>query len=391
MYNTSTCIYSLKSIPNATFSNQEHVIPACIGGKKKLPTGYVSDEVNALFSKLELEFARKTEIAWMRAVYGPGKRGSLSLQNATESEIHIVEDINGGNIGLGYIKLGEPYGVNSIFINKNSGEVRFSLQPKEDVTHDKLFINFLDQLKSLCVDKPVNVIPNDRLSESEYILGFHSGKWYIAYNPIQNVETVVQGMSQFVSAVIEQTPNEKVNEMREGIKNLSIHSSQITMDMSTKFNVNDYYRILAKIALNCLAHLKGDDFVLQSEFDSIRKAIYNGEAMGKYFDQMIYNTKNIFDKEQGSFGDIFRHTESQIGQNLLSDHYHCIFFFSVLGKQKCAIGLYGFDRPHILNLAEATTEPVFDAFICNWRTETEMDLLSYIMSFHTKIDKSNEE
>ena len=46
------CIYTNKDDTQAHFKNQEHIIPACIGGMKKLPKGYVSDEVNTLFSGL---------------------------------------------------------------------------------------------------------------------------------------------------------------------------------------------------------------------------------------------------------------------------------------------------------------------------------------------------
>ena len=380
MSNPLKCIYSLKSVPNATFNSQEHIIPACIGGKKRLPHGYVSDEVNALFSKLELSFARKTEIAQFRAFYGPGKSGSLTFQNATESEIHIIENIDGGNIRLGYIKLGVPYSADCIFIDKNSGNVGISLRPREDTNNDRLLANFVGQIKAFSVDKPINIITSDRLNDYEYILGIHNNKQYIAYNPTYNIETVKQEMIRFVSAFVEQMTVDKINEMCQGANNPEINSSQVTMDMTATFNLNDRYRVLAKIALNSLAYLRGQDFVLTREFDPIRKAIYSGEGMAEYFDQMSY---------QESFGDILRDSEAQIEQKILSDHYHCISFFSALGKQKCAVELYGSDRPHIINLAETIKKPVFDVFICDWRTEVEMNLIDYITSFHMEIDKSN--
>lgn len=85
------CIYSLKTASEANFQKQEHVIPACIGGKAKLPKGYVSDEVNEMFSKLELDFARNNLlISLNRVFFGPGKRGSLDPNKATESDIHIM-------------------------------------------------------------------------------------------------------------------------------------------------------------------------------------------------------------------------------------------------------------------------------------------------------------
>lgn len=39
------CIYTKENDTEAHFRNQEHIIPACIGGMQKLPKGYVSDEI----------------------------------------------------------------------------------------------------------------------------------------------------------------------------------------------------------------------------------------------------------------------------------------------------------------------------------------------------------
>lgn len=39
------CIYTKENDTEAYFRNQEHIIPACIGGMQKLPKGYVSDEI----------------------------------------------------------------------------------------------------------------------------------------------------------------------------------------------------------------------------------------------------------------------------------------------------------------------------------------------------------
>lgn len=80
------CIYTNKDDTQAHFKNQEHIIPACIGGMKKLPKGYVSDEVNTLFSGLELKLARNSPITLVRMFVGPGKRGSQrqGICHATE-------------------------------------------------------------------------------------------------------------------------------------------------------------------------------------------------------------------------------------------------------------------------------------------------------------------
>lgn len=67
------CIYTKENDTEAHFRNQEHIIPACIGGMQKLPKGYVSDEVNTLFSALELKLARKFTNYTSSYVYRSGK------------------------------------------------------------------------------------------------------------------------------------------------------------------------------------------------------------------------------------------------------------------------------------------------------------------------------
>ena len=56
------CIYTNKDDNNATFKSAEHVFPKCIGGLYCLPKGFVSDQINNEFSKIELTFARENPL-----------------------------------------------------------------------------------------------------------------------------------------------------------------------------------------------------------------------------------------------------------------------------------------------------------------------------------------
>jgi hypothetical protein len=71
------CIYLKGTEPVLSFNSQEHIFPAGIGGIQMLPKGYVSDQFNNSFSKIELDFMRNSLIALPRQFYGPGKRGSI--------------------------------------------------------------------------------------------------------------------------------------------------------------------------------------------------------------------------------------------------------------------------------------------------------------------------
>ncbi|WP_057912619.1 HNH endonuclease [Peribacillus muralis] len=70
------CIYFKKTEPEATFLSEEHIFPAGIGGKKKLPQEYVSHDCNNAFSSMELEFMRNSIISIPRQFYGPGNEGN---------------------------------------------------------------------------------------------------------------------------------------------------------------------------------------------------------------------------------------------------------------------------------------------------------------------------
>ena len=363
---STKCIYSLKNIPDTTFQSQEHVFPACIGGKKKLPAGYVSDEVNALFSKLELNFARNTDIALQRAFYGPGKRGSLAPQDATKSEIQIILHEGDRRIGLGYIKLSKPHAIDSVLFRKDTQALCFSLQPQDGVMREHLMDSFHKQLQSFCASNPIIFLPTDRLGELEYCLGFHKGKQYVAHAKTANRSAVISEVAAFVSAAITQLPGAEKS-FSSHSESSSANPPQTVFDFAPQFNPNDYYRVLAKIAFNCLAHLKERYFVLQHAFDPIREAIYKGTDVMCFFSQ--------HDNSQGSFGDIFKSLEANLDQKILNDKCHWILFSSSEKRLLCALGLYGFDQPHIFTLAENVDSDVSAAFICNWQTGIEKDLI----------------
>ena len=68
------CIY-LKTSPTLTYKSQEHIFPAGIGGTSKLPKGYVSDQANAYFSRLEAAFMRGSFVSLVRRFEKIGHRG----------------------------------------------------------------------------------------------------------------------------------------------------------------------------------------------------------------------------------------------------------------------------------------------------------------------------
>ena len=139
------CIYTNKDDTQAHFKNQEHIIPACIGGMKKLPKGYVSDEVNTLFSGLELKLARNSPITIVRMFVGPGKRGSHNpkRRGGPSKMVSVMKSQETGKYSLGYIRMGVPITIDQIqIVHMENGKHQVSLCfDSEDADEE----NFLDR------------------------------------------------------------------------------------------------------------------------------------------------------------------------------------------------------------------------------------------------------
>jgi len=366
------CIYSKKTIRNATFDTREHIIPACIGGMQRLPIGYVCDDVNSIFSKLERPFARRSTISIMRRFLGPGKRGKVNPNKASASEIGVYQDNESSGLWLGYDKLNAPYSINQLYIRRDSGKVKLSLPPDDIRSHNELFEGLISELKSLKQSTEMHVILCNKLEYNDYILGYHKSMWYLAINPNQCEETAKDYVYMFAKHIPEAHKNDKFI-IQQNISSTKITESQVQTSIKLEFNVNDYLRVIAKIAFNCLAHRKGRNFVHHHCFDPIRQAIYDGNEMFNFFELMDYSRKN----NSQSFSDIFKHLDL-LRNEKMGDQYHCILFFQVMGKLKCAVGLYGLYAPYIINLAENINISYIDGFFCDWRGRKEMTMTEYI-------------
>lgn len=91
------CIYLSDKKRGLTYKKREHVISAGIGGKRTLPKGYVSDQANELFSKYELKCLRYSPLVIERARYGPGKRGSLNINNVDVPDVLSLQPLVGNH------------------------------------------------------------------------------------------------------------------------------------------------------------------------------------------------------------------------------------------------------------------------------------------------------
>lgn len=146
------CIYTNKDDTDATFISAEHVFPKCIGGQYCLPKGFVSDQINNDFSKIELTFARENPIIVLNRMFYK-RLGRTKHKN--RDKISIFKDVDSSKLTLGYIIDGKPISLDQIIlpnITEKSIEEKITyhmvLSPSAEVTNKDKVNDFFDKLNS---------------------------------------------------------------------------------------------------------------------------------------------------------------------------------------------------------------------------------------------------
>jgi hypothetical protein len=252
----SDCIY-YKDRPSLTFEKGEHIIPAGIGGQRKLPKGYVSDQFNHDISKVEMAFMRQSIIAIPRQLVGPGKRGKTT-QKPTRSPVMVLSQPGPPEThALGYLSLAKAVHLPQIIINTSSGKIQWSVPIEMADSPDGYLIAELER----CSGYQVRHIPDKKLTQDKVIIGFDK-YLYIAHHPARDFELTVPLIDALRDAITSSSgPYQRLHQA------VSFNQLSVIAD--------DFYRITAKIALNTLALTSGKAFVLDPAFDVLRAYITN--------------------------------------------------------------------------------------------------------------------
>lgn len=330
---------------------REHIFPAAIGGIRKLPKGYVSDEFNNDISKLELDFFRNSLIATARQMEGPGKKGSMSEQYATKSRVHVIADSKTQQVtGLGYIKLGKTTEIPNVKINVETGELTISfdkmaeLEPKDNI---KLF-------SKKCLESHklnVRTILDDRLDQNILLFGIEEGietrfNTFFVRNPANTMELTteyIQKIGKSLHAIKDEPQSQKY-----------WPSSRQTV----KFD-EEHFRVYGKIAFNFLASLKGSAYVKSPHFNAARNWIaYGGDNEFAQLDNSPVLFKGL------------PITNSQ------SIHY--VMLAKVKKTLIASLSFYGALKSIVL-LARDYNEPFESTgLICDWKNQREYDIMEYL-------------
>ncbi|MCL2376834.1 MAG: hypothetical protein FWC76_05490 [Defluviitaleaceae bacterium] len=359
------CIYTLKNIDSSQFLGKEHIIPACIGGKQKLPQGYVSDEANNMFSKFELEFARNSIISAPRMICGPGKRGKIDPKKATKSNVHVMLNETNGQKVLGYMQLSKQYIINQVHIKDTKApslNTHFTLPYSDIISPECLLAEFHNQMKLLA--KFSVVIRELSINDDEYILGFYDGKWHFAISEnCTNINEECNKAIDYVKWLVEQYENKNYDNINSNKTRVPQYQSQIKIYQ----DMDKFGQVIAKSAFNYLAFLKGNDYVLNELFNPIRLAIYTGININNF--AKIVPASPLKD----DFIGFIKSFESyNIGRNS-----HFIVIMKVQNYLIAAVSLYGILCHYFVELSNNYIENDFDemkGFICDWENGREFDL-----------------
>lgn len=368
------CIYTGADETTDTFSSAEHIFPKCIGGIQTLPKGWVCDSVNNSLSSLELRFARQNPSVAIPRMFLPqtGRR-----KHKNRNLIGIFRNtLDSNDYSLGYISNGKPLSINQICItaripisNDTSVPLTIVVPPQKSGDMETQIRSLWARLKSF--DGKVFVIKDKGLPSDKFLLGYQDSRWYLGMSENLNGETTKQAIFEFITRMTEAHTVDEL--LSKGQMGKSLH--QVHSQFSIQANLYDIMRVYAKIAVNCLARLRGQDFILNEAFDGIKDAILTGVHIDDYV--RIHNgpstLKSVFRQFEGRF---------TLGRN-----FHSTVIVYSDGCLYAEVALYGADNPYIIKLGQFGDYSCTDCYICDWENGVEYTLIDCVL----QICKQDEE
>ena len=336
------CIY-YGDDSNLTYQKQEHIFPAGLGGIQMLPKGYVSDQANSFFSPLEGKLMHDSLISLMRALFGPGKRESSSSTKASRTKIVTLRGED-GEVALGYLSGKRGYYINCAALSKAEGEFVFTVASNEHVAPAQAWENFRDAL--LKFEGRYVLVPTTYLEPDELLLGFYEGKYYIALGTDCTFETVRK-----IIPLITNAKSTGGLRKRWGYPRFDIPQKES----------NETGRIYAKVAINTLAALKGEDFVQHPRFDAVKAWILGQSEDDNYTQLPRITLKNPLHFPKRSHWCIFGVHEGKL--------YAVVCFYDTASR--C------FELADTIPELDCASGRSF-GLICDWQNKIELTLDQWI-------------
>ena len=348
------CIYTKKNGKEANFTSEEHVIPKCIGGIKKLKKGFVSDEFNNAISKAEKQFSREYPmVVFPRMMYGPKGRRSHS----GKSSLSFLKSMEDNFIQLGYIENGKPCPILQIIARINPKNKEAPIESVQGVITQKGEEKKLLEALLKYKDDFECIRSDDALMKNKICIGIAQKKIYLGCHEKMSEGDAREYMDMFLRLV-------KGNRLKVPT-DVPMESKKYKVEYKKRlaFIVDSIQRVYAKMAFNTLAFIKGQEFVLRGEFDPLREAITTGANIQKFV-SMPETT-----------------CSAQVAQILRFKHNeHFIFLKKERQDLYGIVILYGGSSSVMVKLAGNWKE-CFEScgFICDWMNKEEFLLEEFIL------------
>lgn len=316
-----------------------------------LEKGVVSDEANKYFSPIELKTIHSSFCSLGRDFFGPGKRGTNKQGKA---RIKIME--KDGEYFLGYLFKGKPYLIPHINLGSTSAKLCGDKEKGEKCIND--FVEKLDKYSSESIS--ISLI-DAKIPKEQMLIGFYQGKYFVASSKKLSEDAIKQNIVKFLDAY--NNPAHDRTLKQGSMQNVKVHIKNIESP--------DTSRVFLKIAFNVIAHYRGEEYILNDNFDKARDWLMNPEQ------------KNDASHDIGRI-------QSPLGQCDFMDKLkeHCC----IITKQKDADGnkvifaivtLYGMTKCFTLGKApngdNCYTTPY--GLFCNIETKKEQSLADKIVAF----------
>ena len=360
------CIYSGADERSASFETAEHIFPKCIGGVRCLPRGWVSDAVNNAFSKLELGFARSNPTVALNRMFF-AQTGRKKHQNRERIGIFENLDDHSDHV-LGYVRNAVPIPICQVVVMADLARkgaqripVRIVLPPSCTETWETQIQALWAQLRSY-TGSP-HCLKDRRLPPHTYLLGYKERRWFLGVSEKENPEEIKPRLQALVAELAAAESGTVLDCTGE------IVCTQHPVEVAFSFQCNylDYLRVYAKIAVNCLAALKGQALLRSCAFDGIKRAILTGEDI----EQSVWQAEGP-DPVSGTLRAFPERLE-------LGGRCHAAAFLQKEGWVYGVVSLYGMTDPMIVKLGRVPDHVETDFYICDWEHRVDYTMTECVL------------
>lgn len=337
------CIY-LGNLTELTYNNQEHVLPAGLGGCTKLDKGVVSDQANAYFSPIERDVIEQSFIQIPRMIIGPGKRGKLAKKYAATSEVSVI-NLNGKN-GLGYMK-GTDGHILSQFVIDEKNNIQFHWQQNDGLVVQ----NEIEELKKHILSMGEKYVPVKMPADDKCIyIAYFKNKIHVGFRDILPDSKIKEIKNLFLGNIVKREP--------------STSCGQLSAIIDVRHDFKKISIVAIKSALNTLAYIKGAEYITQTtDFEVLIGWVMSGS------DEVLNSVKGIGVDEVNAMRQMLHLDKEQLACILTKEGNSL--------KAWLLIYEHGFE----ILLCDSCTIPcdiLLDGIVCDWRNRKDYRYLEFL-------------